>query len=680
MFNLSIIKIVYKKEILHILRDFETVFVMFAIPFLIYPFLTLGIGEITSVSITNVIEKRSKISINDKFNNKKIIKYIKDNTKNAEFYKNKDIKDIKEKNIDIIINFDKNITSAENSYITSGIILNYNETSFKSKSVLSNIRKTIWDYEDDLITKHLNEKKLSKGFSDPIDITSKNVVIKKKMAGWWFGMIFPMMFIVLASISVYPPSIELTAGEKEHKTIETLFTFPVNKINIILGKYLVVATIGIISIIANLSSIALTFTTVSSLIPKKIISKLDFIPPLSFLNIFLAFILTIPFILFVSSLMMCVASWAKNYKDAQNYLTPVLLICMLPEMLNMIPGFNYNIATSFIPVTSIALAFKELFQNNFLYTPLIITFITHLTLAFICLYITFRFFINEDIMFRKDLTLKDMLRKNKNNNYLSPALALSSFAIIFLIFFFIGSIIQKLFGKTGLIINEFFIILTPAIIFSKLAKAKFKEIFSDNSMPLRNYMLIPFYTFSAGIITVGITALQNYILPMPTKFTKMMIEFMHYDSTLEFLVILFLVGILPAFCEEMLFRGFILKSFKTKLSWPTSIFLTGILFGILHLSIYRFLPTAMLGIFMGILLYKTNSIWACMFMHFLNNSSIFILQTFAKNVNVDKAQAIPTTIPPSIYITLSILFILNFIFFLFIISLLKKNNDNLIIA
>ncbi|MBO6108362.1 MAG: CPBP family intramembrane metalloprotease, partial [Eubacterium sp.] len=82
----------------------------------------------------------------------------------------------------------------------------------------------------------------------------------------------------------------------------------------------------------------------------------------------------------------------------------------------------------------------------------------------------------------------------------------------------------------------------------------------------------------------------------------------------------FVVALMPAICEEMFFRGYVLAAFKSRYPVWLSIVFVGVFFGIYHTSLMRFPSTALLGMAFAYLTYKTGSIFPGMFFHCLNNS------------------------------------------------------------
>ena len=80
-------------------------------------------------------------------------------------------------------------------------------------------------------------------------------------------------------------------------------------------------------------------------------------------------------------------------------------------------------------------------------------------------------------------------------------------------------------------------------------------------------------------------------------------------ASVTFIISFAIVSISPAVCEEAVFRGVVMHSFdKGKNKW-IAIILTGLIFGAFHGSIWRFVPTALLGIMLGYIVYETDNIF-----------------------------------------------------------------------
>ncbi len=90
-------------------------------------------------------------------------------------------------------------------------------------------------------------------------------------------------------------------------------------------------------------------------------------------------------------------------------------------------------------------------------------------------------------------------------------------------------------------------------------------------------------------------------------------------SALGIFLVIFVVSVVPAICEEVLFRGFIQRSFEFKIRPVWAAFITAVFFGMFHLYPLEIIPLIALGFFLGYAAYKSDSIFVPMSLHFFNN-------------------------------------------------------------
>ncbi|BAD39165.1 type II CAAX endopeptidase family protein [Symbiobacterium thermophilum] len=92
-----------------------------------------------------------------------------------------------------------------------------------------------------------------------------------------------------------------------------------------------------------------------------------------------------------------------------------------------------------------------------------------------------------------------------------------------------------------------------------------------------------------------------------------------------------LVGALvPAFCEELSFRGYVLGALRP-LGPGAAVVLTGLLFGALHLSLVRLIPLTLLGMLWALAVQRSGSILPGMIMHLINNGTALLLTFFVQD-------------------------------------------------
>ncbi|MCS7082241.1 MAG: CPBP family intramembrane metalloprotease [Bacteroidetes bacterium] len=88
---------------------------------------------------------------------------------------------------------------------------------------------------------------------------------------------------------------------------------------------------------------------------------------------------------------------------------------------------------------------------------------------------------------------------------------------------------------------------------------------------------------------------------------------------------LVLVAAIPALCEELLFRGYVLRNLMR--TWPlwAALLVSGLLFGLYHLRLTQVLPLALLGVLLGYLVWRTGSVWTAVAVHFANNGATVLV-------------------------------------------------------
>jgi membrane protease YdiL (CAAX protease family) len=96
-------------------------------------------------------------------------------------------------------------------------------------------------------------------------------------------------------------------------------------------------------------------------------------------------------------------------------------------------------------------------------------------------------------------------------------------------------------------------------------------------------------------------------------------ELLKATSVFEASFVIFVVAIIPALCEEILFRGLVQKSFEQKFKPYFSIFITSLFFGLYHFNPYGLVALVALGFYFGFAAYKSDSIFVPMILHFINN-------------------------------------------------------------
>ena len=171
----------------------------------------------------------------------------------------------------------------------------------------------------------------------------------------------------------------------------------------------------------------------------------------------------------------------------------------------------------------------------------------------------------------------------------------------------------------ALVISQYVFMLLPTLWITK----------KWHTPKIGKYLRIKFYSFKeiilAVLITVSFIPACNYItyilvkaLKIPDVFTDIGSELFTAHSGGEFLILVLVVAVTPAICEELFFRGYIQRTFERKLGWK-SFLLTGFLFGLFHMQPLGLITLSLLGILFSFFYYRTKSIFTSSAAHFTNN-------------------------------------------------------------
>jgi len=172
-----------------------------------------------------------------------------------------------------------------------------------------------------------------------------------------------------------------------------------------------------------------------------------------------------------------------------------------------------------------------------------------------------------------------------------------------------------------------------------------------------------FYMVLGGILilaiqpTVMFLGYLNSFLPTPDLLEElhrsqyqMFEDYLSSDGVL--LIGLFHIAIVPAFAEEMLFRGYILRAFEKSGGIVVALIISSLIFSLFHLQLTNILPLATLGAVMGLLTWLSGSIWPAAVAHFLNNGSAVVMGTIWPDQAF--AEITPEALPPLWMLVVSI--------------------------
>ncbi len=205
------------------------------------------------------------------------------------------------------------------------------------------------------------------------------------------AIIFTIMGITLTAICA---ATDLTAGEKERGTLETLLTYPVKSSEIIIGKYVAILVSTVITLFVSiiLAFVSLWYVKNNFLMLESI--SLNF----NISAVFLTFIVLFTYALFISGLCIAIASFAKSFKEAQSMLTPISLFICVPMFLEMLDT-KFGIYVNIIPILNHSFVINDIFSGKIDIFNILIVIISSIIYTCLLIFIIIKQYKSEKILF-----------------------------------------------------------------------------------------------------------------------------------------------------------------------------------------------------------------------------------------------------------------------------------------
>lgn len=606
----------FKRELTDILRDKKTLFMMLVVPIIIYPLLIIGMTFLMSSVMNSQAEKTYLVAFDEENElTAKIADIIENNpdklSYKLEIVQKSDCKKALEAgDIDIYV-----------SKASDGrIALCYLSAKDRSNTALDALTDAFEIYREELQKERIDEAGLDADYLlNPIHYEGEDLSSTEESVGNMIGSIIPFFIVTMILLGALYPSIDVTAGEKERGTLETLLTLPITNFEMIMSKFLAVSCIACASAILNVFSMggAMAFLVSSSMsLAEDINLEIHyetFIPGILFTLVVMVF-----FALLVTAVCMCTCVFAKNFKEANNYVTPVMLIFMFGSYAAMIPDLELTAQTAAIPIVNVALLVEGLFQFQYNYGLFAIVLFSNVAYSLLAILILGKIYNSEAVLFSEGLssvrifTRRSEMKEKQMPGYGDLILLL---CLVLLLIFYVGSFAQIKWGFGGVVIQQLIILLCP-VLYAWYMKADAKKLFSIKKPGVSQVAGGVLFGIAAFLCAMIIGVLLVPFFPESADGLTQLDDMLTSQSAV---VLILVVALMPAIGEELLFRGFVMGTLKNKCTGVIAVLATTLLFAAYHMSLIKMFTIGIIGFGLTYAAYKSGSIVTSMCMHFLNN-------------------------------------------------------------
>jgi sodium transport system permease protein len=457
---------------------------------------------------------------------------------------------------------------------------------------------------------------LPDGCAPTFAVERRNLAPRARLGGYLLSKALPLFVVLMVLLGAFYPAIDVTAGERERGTLETVLCSPIRRFDLMLGKVLAVATLAALTGVLNLGSMAITLMQVLRLASHNIVLDVPWGHALQ------SSLVIVPAALLFAAAFVALGATARTFKEAQTLLLPAYFLTLAPAMAGAIGEYQLAGLAAWVPGMNMTLLARDLLVGRATWSGGLATIASTVLLGVVALSAAARIYDSERFV---DPPPRHLREAKGPGPATSAGDALVLFALAFLLLYFVFLPIEQYHLATGLLLAEWFGLFGLVLVYTRFSGQKLAA-----TIGLRR----PAARAGLGAVLVGgsawaaVAIFSDWLLPAPKHLLEeLRRSVFSLASSHGLFLTLLLMALSPAICEETLFRGPILRGLRARLSPAAAAVMTGVLFGLFHLDIYRLIPTTILGVLLGFITLESGSIIPAMLAHFCNNAILLVLAT-----------------------------------------------------
>ncbi|MCH7994668.1 MAG: ABC transporter permease subunit [Planctomycetes bacterium] len=644
------IRTIYVKELIDILRDRRTLLAMIVVPIVMYPLLMLGSIQAVSYQVRSLDDEAIRFGVLTEDDGKHLHALIlrdaeilsrvaeRQSAENAgdeedapkpldhDHYEvratasREALEDaIRERQLHLGVLIEKG-PLIRGLYRRIHVEFLVDSDNVRSFNAMTRLQGVIERTRDRLFENRLAQVGLPKELAKPYIMHVSDLATSTSM----LGQILPLILILLTITGAIYPAIDLTAGERERGTLETLMVCPVPVIDLVVGKFLVVTSVAIMGAALNLTVVSATIYFGGF---NRVLAGTEETVPLGKMALIL--LALIPFAVLMSAVMIAVCSYARTFKEAQNYVTPVILAVLIPGGIAALPATQLAGVMLVMPVGNMVLLARDLLLGaEISWWQVSLVLVSTSLYAGAAVAVAANIFGKESVVFADSASLKTIFSRRLIKPAAIPPLSMSLLvvALLFPTWFFVQAYLspgpdegmERLLRMTGLLMPLLFVVCPTIVLL--YWRTDIVNTFALRRPGVRSLAAGVLIGLSSWVVARELNVLQSSIIVIPAEILQSFETMAASIVAMPWWMALLLVAVVPAVCEELLFRGFFLSGLMKSARPATAILVSAAVFAVFHFLLFKFLVTAVLGVVFAYLCWRSRSILPGMVAHLLHNA------------------------------------------------------------
>jgi|Deesub1362B_J571_1020462.scaffolds.fasta_scaffold01002_6 sodium transport system permease protein len=354
---------IWFKEILDTLRDRRTLYAMIIAPMVVMPIFSILPQRLVARQLERRREEMVRLVIIGAEHAPKLVSFLRESGQVEIVPVPQDVQAaLREGEIAVALEVGSGFEGDLEAQRPTRVRILSDESKMASGVAASRIGSLLESYSKQIVAQRLAESGIDPRILTPFEVELQNVASEREMGGTFMAMMIPLAIAIWAVVGGMYTAIDVTAGEKERKTLEPLLTVPLSRLQLVSGKLAAVVTTSLVAVALSMISMFVALRLFP--VPSDWVTGETVAVQLPISSAVLILLEALPLILFMSAVEMAICIFARSFKEAQNYIVPLQFAVMIPTLtLGMIPDLSLPRAARIAPIVGPILSFRDILMG-----------------------------------------------------------------------------------------------------------------------------------------------------------------------------------------------------------------------------------------------------------------------------------------------------------------------------
>ncbi|MBP7146054.1 MAG: CPBP family intramembrane metalloprotease [Acidobacteria bacterium] len=441
------------------------------------------------------------------------------------------------------------------------------------------------------------------------EVSELDVASAGERTGSLVGRFLTLLVVFLVFSGGAVVAIDSVAGEKERGTLETLLTTALGRGEIVAAKHLAILAVALAITAIQVLNLLIYVGLGLIRLPEGFV--VDITPATGLL----VFLLLLPAVALLATVLLLISGLARSYKEAQLYFLPAFLAGLVPALAAALPGIGLRSAIVLLPLANISVAVREVLVGRIDGPMLALAWLITAGAALWLGRTAARTLVAERLVAGPEPAAAALAGPG-----LFRRRVLLWFGLMWVVMFVVASNVEALAGLRSQVVFNIVVIFCGA---SALMIARYR-LDPREALSLRAPHPAAWFAVLAGapagvVAATGVFRLASLLFPVPEKMIEAFGQTLVPEGIPAWQLFVFL-ALLPGVGEEIAFRGMLLHGLRPRLRPLRLCLAVGVIFGLFHVALFRLIPTAFLGVILAAVVLLSGSIFPAMLWHALNNA------------------------------------------------------------